>query len=177
MKVAITGHTKGIGKEIHNYFLSKGYECLLFSRTNGYDIGMEEDRTRIINESKDCDIFVNNACVYKNDSQLHLLEGVYNQWTKLEKIIINISSRVADDIERAPKNPVYAELKYKQDVYCNSKKNWPWVINMKPGMIDTDLTKVRNGIKMKTEHVTRILDFVLTNGSDFKIRSVTFSPE
>ena len=59
MKVAITGHTKGIGRAIADLYYTD--EVVGFSRSNGYDISVEESISRIITESLECDIFVNNA--------------------------------------------------------------------------------------------------------------------
>ena len=58
MKIAITGHTKGIGKAIAGLYYTD--EVVGFSRSNGYDISVEESISRIVAESIECDIFVNN---------------------------------------------------------------------------------------------------------------------
>jgi hypothetical protein len=73
MKVAITGHTSGIGKELYKYFSKKNAEVIGMSRSNGYDLETSVDR--IIENAKDCDIFINNA--YRDDKQLELLNGLY----------------------------------------------------------------------------------------------------
>ena len=44
MKVAITGHTKGLGKELYNRF----DDVLGFSSSNGYDISNNYERSNII---------------------------------------------------------------------------------------------------------------------------------
>ena len=58
MKIAITGHTQGIGKCA---FERLSPNIIGFSKSTGYDITKFNDRKRIIEESKDCDIFINNA--------------------------------------------------------------------------------------------------------------------
>ncbi len=73
MKVAITGHTAGIGKELYNYFSRKNAEVIGMSRSNGYDLETSVDS--IIENAKDCDIFINNA--YRDGKQLELLNGLY----------------------------------------------------------------------------------------------------
>jgi len=73
MKVAITGHTAGIGKAFYQYFSKKNAEVIGMSRANGYDLNTDVDR--IIENAKDCDIFINNA--YRDDKQLQLLNGLY----------------------------------------------------------------------------------------------------
>lgn len=73
MKVAITGHTTGIGKQLFDYFSRKNAEVVGMSRSNGYDLETSVDQ--IIENAKDCDIFINNA--YRDDKQLELLNGLY----------------------------------------------------------------------------------------------------
>lgn len=58
MKIAITGHSKGIGKELYNIFDSD-HQVEGFSRSNGFDIATHHKL--IARSVKDCDVFVNNA--------------------------------------------------------------------------------------------------------------------
>ena len=58
MKIAITGHTKGIGKACADVFSE--HEVIGFSRSNGFDIQAIEP---ILDSSNDCDVFINNASV------------------------------------------------------------------------------------------------------------------
>ena len=53
MKIAITGHTKGIGKCIFDNIISDG-----FSRTNGFDITKPDT---FIDSIKNFDVFINNT--------------------------------------------------------------------------------------------------------------------
>lgn len=178
MKVGITGHTQGVGKEIFDYFLSKNYSCKGFSRKTGYNIGIKEDRDRIVDEIRDYDVFVNNACVFKDDSQLDLLKDVYALWKKQSKIIVNISSRAGDFANGVYPyyNPKYADLKGRQDLFSNITNGWPWVINLKPGRLDTPLTAKKSGPKLKTSSVSKVLEFILENREDFRVRTITFVP-
>lgn len=81
MKCIVTGHTSGIGKSIYDHFLSKGWEVIGMSRTNGYDISV--DQNKIINESTGCDIFVN--CAYSDSAQLELLNALHD---KVQSMIV-----------------------------------------------------------------------------------------
>ena len=58
MKIAITGHTKGLGKHLFDS-LSQKHDTIGFSRSNGYDIKDPKNREKIIEESKECDILIN----------------------------------------------------------------------------------------------------------------------
>ena len=61
MKVAITGHTNGLGKAIYNHFVSLGHEVIGLSRSNGFSIPEKTDE--IVKIAKSCDLFFNNAHV------------------------------------------------------------------------------------------------------------------
>src|SRR6185295_404219 len=92
MRVAITGHTKGIGKALFDHFTSGGHEVLGFSRSNGYHL--PKDYMNVIHEAKDCEVFVNNA--YARDAQAMILTQLCQiDWLDQEKKIVNISSMAA----------------------------------------------------------------------------------
>ena len=91
MKVAITGHSKGIGKALADIFETNGHTVLGFSRSNGFDISESANRISILNKSQDADIFINNA--YHPTGQLDLLKEIIEQWRYSNKIIINIGSK------------------------------------------------------------------------------------
>ncbi len=91
MKIAITGHTQGVGKRIYERFCPN---IIGFSRSNGYDITNSVDRKRIIEESKDCDIFINNANAEFGQTLLFL--ELFEEWRNTDKTIINVGSRIAE---------------------------------------------------------------------------------
>ena len=74
MKIAITGHTKGIGKACHD-LLSEDHEVTGFSRSNGYDIN---DPESIFSSAKDSDVFINNA--YSGTAQSALFDIFFQDW-------------------------------------------------------------------------------------------------
>lgn len=95
---AITGHTRGIGNALAT-LVSPEYKG--FSRSNGYDIRIKDSRTKIIEESSDCDIFVN--CAYcGDDSQTTLLYELFDKWKNSCKIIVNIGSETTEGIKSKP---------------------------------------------------------------------------
>lgn len=91
MKIAITGHTKGLGKAVHDYFISKGHEVAGFSRANGYDLSQDLDP--LINQLEEYDYFFNNAHVRR--VQAVLIEHLYNKIP-----IITSGSMAADYLGR-----------------------------------------------------------------------------
>jgi len=165
MKIAITGHTKGLGQGLFNYFQS--HTVIGFSRSNGYDIALPNIRAKILEEIYDCDVFINNAYNNFDDSQLHLLRNVYNLWEGKDKTIINVSSRYTNGLEK------YCKDKEQLDLFCKSKEfSKPYIINLKPGLIGTERVKNIPGKRMSVEEVVSVLDFALN--SNFKIHSITF---
>ena len=94
MKIALTGHTKSLGKALFE-FLSQKHEIIGFSQSNGYDIKSPGDRKKIIKESKDCDVFIN--LVHNYYHQTDLLLELHKSWKGLQKYIINIGTSAVDD--------------------------------------------------------------------------------
>lgn len=90
--IAITGHTSGIGKNIYQRLYPN---CIGFSRSNGYDITCERSRKKILNESKNCNVFINNA--NNGFGQSLILLDFFLKWNKSNKIIINVGSKIAEE--------------------------------------------------------------------------------
>lgn len=165
MKVAITGHTQGIGLAIANHFST--HDVVGFSRATGYDINQAADRARILSQLTDCDMFVNNAYGDKDNSQLLLLIAVHNLWRDTDRTIVNISSRHTGAVS------VYSENKHLQDLYCaRNQYTLPYIINLKPGLVDTSRVTHIPGPRLTVDQVVSVLSTVLN--SEFKIHSVTF---
>lgn len=146
MKIAITGHTKGIGKAIADLYYTD--EVVGFSRSNGYDITHPDNVSRIITESADCDIFVNNA--YYDFVQCDLLEGMFKHWKDdPTKTIVNIVSRARYGLGKAKfygqtKMELYSKAKTMMfgDKRCR-------IININPGYVKTDMVAhVPDTVKM-----------------------------
>lgn len=90
-KIAITGHTQGIGKAIVDLCKDQ-HEIVGFSKSTGYNLMEPGALERIYAESKECDIFINNA--FAVDAQIRLFNKFYNGWKEdPKKFIININSR------------------------------------------------------------------------------------
>lgn len=140
-KISLTGHTKGIGKGIVD-LLSSDYEILGFSRSNGYDISNENDRNRILEESSNCDVFINNT--YVQDAQALMFDMFYHKWYHdSTKTIININTVALYLNKPLVDNPMYSEYKKElhnltiqrfldRNVRCK-------IISVNPGFVETDM--------------------------------------
>lgn len=165
IKVAITGHTKGIGKAFASYF--KDYEVHGFSRSNGWDLFREESLNALVHNIKDFDILVNSAPIGVN--QLKLFDRVFELWEGKDKSIINISSIGGDmdakiikdfqdyyvekldggenahfpsvlDLEHYITNKVNLDKSSSSKVLNTNlrQKGLPYILNLKSGAVDTE---------------------------------------
>jgi hypothetical protein len=92
MKVAITGHTNGIGQALARHYQQRGHEVMGFSRRTGHNIHLTEKLTNMI---EPCDVFVNNA--QSGFAQTALLWSVAQRWCGTGKTIVVISTMMAQD--------------------------------------------------------------------------------
>lgn len=163
MKAVITGHKRGIGKAIAEYFITKKYHVVGFSKTDGYDISNTFDREFIRMECRTADIFVNNA--YNNDYSQNILLTEILATPGQVALIINISSN-------AKPHTKYGILKKELNDICQSYAGPVHILNLRPGYVDTDRVRNVRHSKMTTENVINILDFCLN--SKLKITEIEF---
>lgn len=160
MKVAITGHTKGIGKALFDHFTAGGHEVLGFSRSNGYHL--PQDYMNVINAAKECDVFVNNA--YSRDAQALILTQLCGiDWANQDKKIVNICSMAA--LMPVHHQPMYAAHKaalLRVVENFQSIQLLPYIINLNAGLVATPgTTQVKNANKMPVDDVVSVVDFCL----------------
>jgi len=93
MKIAITGHKKGIGKAFAEQLSAKGHEIVGISRSDGENIRRTAHTASII---EPCDLFINNAISMY--AQTELLYEVWHRWQHSEQphYIWNISTMVCE---------------------------------------------------------------------------------
>jgi NADP-dependent 3-hydroxy acid dehydrogenase YdfG len=140
MKVAITGHTKGLGKELSTKFDS----VVGFSSSNGYDISSPYDRADMMVRIEGCNVFINNA--HSNFHQTELFMDVFEKWKYKEKTIVNIISRSKHaniskgflySTSKASLSHLSNSLKFNTDKRCR-------IIDINPGLLDSDLPSLTN---------------------------------
>ncbi len=140
LRIAITGHTKGIGKACYD-LLSAEHEVIGMSRSNGFDINQTKP---IIMTANSCDVFINNA--YSGTQQSFLFDELFNLWREDNtKTIVNLNSRSKYDGVRTT---LYgADKKHldhiaQSNVFSDMNKRVR-VININPGYVDTDMVPDR----------------------------------
>lgn len=92
MKIAITGHTAGIGHALAVEYTHDGHEIVGLSRRNGNNIRIIP---KICDQIEPCDVFVNNA--QAGYAQTELLFEMAQRWSGTKKHIIVISTMMAQD--------------------------------------------------------------------------------
>lgn len=92
MKIAITGHTAGIGKALAQQYAQQGYNIVGLSKREGNNIRLIPKIADLI---EPCDVFVNNA--QAGFSQTELLFEMARRWQGTKKHIISISTMMTQD--------------------------------------------------------------------------------
>lgn len=143
MKIAITGHTAGIGQAFAGILQSRGHNIVGLSKRHGDNI---RNTPKIVEKILPCDLFINNA--QAGYAQTDLLYAVWDAWqTCPGKHIWNISTMMTQ-------SPTTAEHKTQSVTEINAYRNqkialedahqqlWsksfvPKMILIRPGMVST----------------------------------------
>ena len=135
MKVAITGHLSGLGKELYTQI----------PNSVGFDIGSHHDIKNPdpwIDALYECDVFINNA--YAGFHQVNMLEKVFKKWMMEDKTIINISSTASEIKHINYQMGFYPIHKKALDEACmrlqHIEKNCR-IVNVKIGWMDTPMSE------------------------------------
>ena len=180
MKIAITGHTKGIGKACAD-LLGQEHEIVGLSRKNGFDI---QQTNKCAMKIVPCDVFINNA--YQSTYQSQLFEVVFKHWKDKPKTIINLGSRAS--YEHNFSGSIYSSDKrhlehavehiaYGQQGGFNKQCR---VMNLKPGYVNTDMAALNlssEGMSNKppaeemltAEHMAELVKWMLDTPQKFEI--------
>jgi NAD(P)-dependent dehydrogenase (short-subunit alcohol dehydrogenase family) len=92
VKIAITGHTAGIGQAIAQEYRLYGHEVVGLSKRDGNNI---RNIPKICVQIEPCDMFVNNA--QAGYAQTELLFEMAQRWQGTRKHIIVISTIMTQD--------------------------------------------------------------------------------
>lgn len=188
-RIAITGHTKGIGEQLWNRLDKRGFELKGFSRSNGYNLLKTSTCKKVVREVADwnADVFINNA--YVPDNQVRLMYLMYEQWQDRPRLIVNLSATSSDSITN------FSQMGYNSDwtPYVSDKARLDWaslqLANMykkgkcrvslvKPGFVDTDSTSMfkefAEDYMMTADSVAEQLEWLIDLGKDVQVRNISF---
>ena len=155
MKIAITGHTHGIGKAFAEQLAERGHEIIGISRRDGENIRRIEHTANLIDP---CNLFINNAQSYY--AQTELLYAVWKRWHTLasQHWIWNISTMMTeepinstveglDDIDLSEYRTQKLALE-EATKQLQHKSSWPKISIIRPGAVETsDIKKEEEFIK------------------------------
>lgn len=173
MRMAITGHTSGIGEAL---FKRYSPAAVGFSRSNGFDISDAACRAAIVDMSSQCDVFINNA--HDGFHQVDLLYDMQEAWKNTDRLIINISSNSGDGIKRTPHR--YAVCKSALDKAAEQLSRIDGscrIATIRPGYVDTPRVKhVADQPKVSVDSIVRCVDMLIEWPADSMINNITILP-
>lgn len=173
-KIAITGHTQGIGKYLYDKYAPN---CQGFSLSTGFDIRIPSDRKKIIDAVSNCDVFINNAT--SEYSQTDMLVELFECWSQHPKLIINIGSDTTDGIkshihkytfEKAALNKASTQLSFLKRPCVVTNIRFGWVGN------DRVIKNFNPPSVISLDNVYFIINNVIDTYSKFRTTEILIQP-
>ncbi len=180
MKIAITGHTKGIGKACAD-LLGQQHEIVGLSRSNGFDI---QQTNMCAMKIVPCDVFINNA--YQGTCQSQLFEVVFKHWKDKPKTIINLGTRAqyehnfSGSIYSSDKRHLQHAVEHITFGQQGGFNKQCRVMNLNPGYVNTDMANLNlstEGMSNKpppedmltAEHMAELVKWMLDTPQQYEI--------
>jgi len=166
-KIAITGHTKGLGYALYEHLYNAGHQVFGFSRSLGYALPFKMDQ--VLTLSDDADVFINNALPVT--SQITLLYQLYDRWKDKQKIILTVGSHTTDDHHSEP-NQYYAE-KFGLDAACKNLRKLNSVckiILIRPSYFASErvLKTVKPEYYIELDEMCKLVDYIISSNIHFE---------
>jgi NADP-dependent 3-hydroxy acid dehydrogenase YdfG len=183
-RVAITGHTRGIGQAFAQLFNDHGADVTGYSLSTGYDIGDCSVVKKILGETKNFNIFINNA--YHPTGQYNILEGLINQWKGTNKLIVNIGSTIVYDNDKSVDDYIIAkqaQLHLTRSTLidsgsCNARNlNNARILNVIPGIVDTKMSNLdKTDFKTNPDDLAKIVIDIIRHMDTVTIKEIIIDP-
>tara|TARA_B100000989_G_scaffold244509_1_gene191570 strand:+ start:229 stop:753 length:525 start_codon:yes stop_codon:yes gene_type:complete len=165
-RVAITGHTKRIGKAIHDAFPNS----IGFSKSQGEDITTIEGRAKILGGAMNCKVFINNA--HEGFSQVEMLNMMFTSWRySAGKHIINIG------VDTVPYNnwqvvhnqyPVEKVALHSQAELLQNLERKCKITTLGLGYVDTEFNKDYDGAKLSYDNIIDTIKWIIEQPYEIK---------
>ena len=173
MKIALTGHSKGIGAAVFKDLTDKNYEVFGYSRSNGWDI---KNTDRVADEIAVTDCFINNAHSFQYGwAQTELLRKIWLLWKDdPSKTIITISSYSTEFTQR--QDQPYAIHKHALDQtvkQLRASATYPHMVNIRPSWVDVPRVAGYNYPKIDTQAIVDVINFILDNNASFRVYDIS----
>lgn len=172
MKIAITGHTNGIGKAFAEALLDRGHETVGISRSGGENIRRIAHTVKLI---EPCDLFINNAQSYF--AQTEILYELWKKWQGQTKWIWNISTQMTESPvdTKTEHNEIDISLYRIQKISLEEasrqlqhKNSLPKITIIRPGKVKDN----EAGASNPKEWVENVVD-IIANRHDFHVTELS----
>jgi NAD(P)-dependent dehydrogenase (short-subunit alcohol dehydrogenase family) len=175
MKIAITGHSAGIGQALAQVYQTQGHDVVGLSKRDGHNI---RNIPKIISHIEPCDMFINNA--QAGFAQTELLFEVYKLWKgQTGKRIINISTMmttqpvstlpgidmIAYRNQKIALEEAHRQLQHLQD--------WPKLCLVRPGAVATQSGQVSPRPYADVDAWAATLVRILDTGIDLEVSELS----
>lgn len=168
MKIAITGHTSGLGKNLYEE-LTENHDVYGMSRANGYDLSVDIEKF----VSDDFDLYINNA--HFGYAQTDLLYRLFAKNKDRKCTIISIGSVSSDgnkDVlnEYAVQKSALEKASLQLQLIDSECK----VILLKLGRMNTPMTEHRKMYpRINTSYVVNTVKWLIEQPDEIVIKSMT----
>ena len=177
MKIAITGHTAGIGKAFAEQLSQRGHTIVGISRREGENIRRIAHTASLI---EPCNMFINNA--QTGYAQTELLYEVWKRWEGKEKYIWNISAMMTE-------RPINSTPDGQDDLVMNQYRNqklaleeasrqlrfknsWPDISVIRPGGVATQ-ARFDNSEKANVDVWTKSIIDIFSHNDNISISEIS----
>jgi NAD(P)-dependent dehydrogenase (short-subunit alcohol dehydrogenase family) len=162
MKIAITGHSAGIGQSLSKIFEAQGHEVIGLSRRNGYNI---RSLPKVVGMIEPCDMLINNAQV--GYAQTELLFEIWRRWRGQQKYIVNVGTQMTD-VLLPPKEEwdEYIIQKKALDLatqLLEQRSEWPRLLLVRPGSIATQPGQAPPDYMNVDEYAQGVTEWIVKN--------------
>ena len=179
MKIAVTGHTSGIGQALSTIYRSHGHEIVGLSRREGNNI---KNVPAIAAQIEPCDLFINNA--QAGYAQTELLFEIAKRWQGTGKHIFVISTMMTQDpVSVLPELEMdhyrIQKIALEEAVYQIRNRQLDIKITIiRPGNVATSLDKkVPPASDVNVWAQTLIDIFAMADSRNLRIRDISLGPQ
>jgi hypothetical protein len=172
-KIAITGHSAGIGQALAKIYEAQGHEIVGLSRRVGYNI---RSIPKLVSMIEPCDIFINNA--QAGFAQTELLFAMYEAWQTQPKTIINISTMMTSlptsSLTGLDMMQYYVQKKALEEAITQLRglQQYPILCLVKPGAIATQPNQVSPKPYADVDAWARRIVDILDSGKDLEVHEI-----
>jgi len=182
MRIAITGHSAGIGQALTKILSARGHEIVGLSQRHGHNIRVIPKITDLI---EPCDLFINNA--QAGYAQTELLYSVWDRWQNqtgkhiwcISTMMTQSPTNIAVDGQSDVAISAYRNQKIALEDACHqlqSKAWWPVITIIRPGAVGTQ--PGQSGwpwadVDVWAESIVNLM--VLAESNQLRIREISLS--